>query len=82
MQRHAAFPASGEEAQYFVNRAFDKLWTAMTPQKFERFPDLKSLLRYLQMCVHSAIIDHVRVAERFLAREVAEEERLQHAGIS
>ncbi len=60
MQRHPAFATSGEEAQYFVNRAFEKLWSALSAEKFGRFSDLKSLLRYLQMCVHSAILDHVR----------------------
>lgn len=60
VHRNAAFPETGEEVQYFVNRAFEKMWAALTPQKFARFPDLKSLLRYLQMCVHSAIVDHAR----------------------
>jgi DNA-directed RNA polymerase specialized sigma24 family protein len=39
------------------------MWSAMTPAKFEGFPDLKSVLRYLQMCVHSVIMDHMRRAE-------------------
>lgn len=32
--RHSAFPTSGEEVQYFVNRAFEKMWVALTPDKF------------------------------------------------
>ena len=64
VERHSAFAASGEEVQYFVNRAFEKMWQAVTPRKFGRFPELKSLLRYLQMCVHSVVLDQVRVAER------------------
>jgi DNA-directed RNA polymerase specialized sigma24 family protein len=60
---HSAFPATGEEVQYFVNRALERMWAALTPDKFGRFPDLKALLRYLQMCVHSAILDEVRTAE-------------------
>lgn len=58
--RHPSFASTGEEAQYFVNRAFEKMWSAVTPAKFEQFPDLKSLLRYLQICVHSAIVDYAR----------------------
>jgi DNA-directed RNA polymerase specialized sigma24 family protein len=65
VRRHTAFPACHEEAQYLVNRAFEKMWTALTPAKFECFPDLRSLLRYLQMCVHSVILDVVRTTERF-----------------
>lgn len=64
VERHSAFPSSGEETQYFVNRAFEKMWVAVTPDRFGRFPDLKSLLRYLQMCVHSVVLDQVRVAEQ------------------
>lgn len=64
VERHPAFAASGEEVQYFVNRAFEKMWLAVTPQKFGRFPELKSLLRYLQMCVHSVVYDLIRRAGR------------------
>ena len=68
MERHAAYAASGEEADYFINRAFEKMWLALSPERFGGFPDLKSLLRYLQMCVHSAVYDVVRKT----GREVAE----------
>lgn len=63
VERHASFAACEEESLYFVNRAFEKMWSALSPQKFTRFPDLKSLLRYLQLCVHSVIIDYVRTAQ-------------------
>lgn len=66
VERHSAFPTSGEEVQYFVNRAFEKMWVALTPDKFSNFSDLKSLLRYLQMCVHSVILDQVRSIEQFV----------------
>jgi DNA-directed RNA polymerase specialized sigma24 family protein len=64
VERHPAFPATGEEVQYFVNRAFEKMWLALPSDRFKRFPDLKSLLRYLQMCVHSVILDQVRMTEQ------------------
>ena len=64
VERHPAFPTSGEEAQYFVNRAFEKMWAVLAPDRFGQFLDLRSLLRYLQMCVHSAILDQVRAAEQ------------------
>lgn len=64
VERHSAFLDSGEEVQYFVNRAFEKAWAALTPAKFSQFSNLKSLLRYLQLCVHSVIVDQVRVAEQ------------------
>lgn len=71
--RHPAFPHAGEEAQYFVNRAFEKLWVGITPEKWPRFPDLKAILRYLQMCVHSAIIDYSRTVEATESLDEAQE---------
>lgn len=62
VERHSGFASSGEDAAYFANRAFEKMWVALTPEKFQKFPDLKSLLRYLQMCVGSVVTDHVRAA--------------------
>lgn len=60
VERHPNYHGTGEEVQYFVNRAFEKLWHALTPAKFGRFADLKSLLAYLKMCTHSALIDYSR----------------------
>lgn len=60
VERHPGFPALDEEAQYFVNRAFEKLWRAVPPEKFQRFPNLKSLLSYLKTCTASVIIDFAR----------------------
>jgi RNA polymerase sigma factor (sigma-70 family) len=75
VERHSLFPGFHEEAQYFVNRAFEKMWTAISPEKFENFPDLKSILRYLQMCVHSVLVDTARSAERSQLFEEESEER-------
>ncbi len=64
VRRHPAFPHTGESVAYFVNRAFDKLFTAVDARKFRHFPDAASLLRYLKMCVHSSVLDVVRQQER------------------
>lgn len=73
VERHAAFPTSGEEVQFFMNRAFEKMWLGVTPKKFESFKDLKSLLRYLQMCVHSVMVDFIRQKEYKLKVKPTEE---------
>ena len=59
-QRHSSFASCGEEVQFIVNCAFDRMWSALTPTKFLKFPNLRSILRYLQMCVHSVILDLAR----------------------
>lgn len=66
VERHSLFQATGEEAQFFVNRAFEKMWAALTPEKFEKFPDFKALMRYFQMCVHSVLVDYIRKREEAL----------------
>lgn len=73
VKRHPSFPLSGEEVDYYVNRGFEKMWSAVTPEKFERFANLKSLLSYLQMCVHSAVVDHARATEQATYDESLEE---------
>lgn len=64
VQRHPAFDGAGEETEYFVTGAFEKLRVSLAPDRFDRFLDLPSVLRYLQTCVHSVVLDHVRVMER------------------
>jgi hypothetical protein len=64
VERHSLFHSSGEERDFFVNWAFEKMWTILTPEKFANFPDLKSILRYLQMCVHSVLVDFMRAREK------------------
>jgi DNA-directed RNA polymerase specialized sigma24 family protein len=80
VEHHVNFAVSGEEAGYFVNRAFEKMWSALSPDKFANFPDLKSLLRYLQLCTHSVIIDHTRVrAHRRLATSLSTSDPEDHS---
>jgi DNA-directed RNA polymerase specialized sigma24 family protein len=75
--RHPLAAGLDEEPEYFLNRAFEKIWKVITPQKFAEFSDLKSVLRYLQLCVHSVIVDYARAREQAeLLAEDSEPERL------
>ncbi len=58
--RHPAFQQTGEDADIFVNMAFTRMWQAITPEKCANFNNIKSVLRYLQTCTHSAIVDEIR----------------------
>ena len=64
VRQHHGFEPSGEEIQYFVNGAFGKISASLTPDKFEKFSDIKALLSYLKMCVHSVIVDYNRQADQ------------------
>jgi DNA-directed RNA polymerase specialized sigma24 family protein len=64
VQRHSMFGMTGETADYFVNLAFMRMWQAITPEKFARFSAINEIMRYLQMCVHSVIVDYLRARPR------------------
>jgi hypothetical protein len=57
---HSAASQVPEHDEYWVNRAFQRFWMAVTPDRFGRFPDLPALLKYLKMCVHSVLLDEIR----------------------
>jgi DNA-directed RNA polymerase specialized sigma24 family protein len=60
VRRYSDPVVGDEEVDYFVNCAFEKIWSAVNGDKFSQFEDVAGLLRYLQMCVHSVIVDHSR----------------------
>lgn len=58
--QHTAAAMLRESDDYWVNRAFQRFWSAVGPDRFERFLDLAALLKYLKLCVHSVLMDEVR----------------------
>jgi DNA-directed RNA polymerase specialized sigma24 family protein len=60
VRRSGAFASSGETSEFFVTSAFIRLWRAITPERFLQFPNLPSLLQYLQRCAGCVVIDSVR----------------------
>lgn len=75
--RHPMFHVLEEEVDFFVNRAFERMWTALTPEKFSHFSDFRSLMRYFQMCVHSVLVDYVRRKEENYRLEEVPDAALQ-----
>jgi DNA-directed RNA polymerase specialized sigma24 family protein len=62
---HPEFARSGGDLEDQVSRTFERLWAAVPPSRFDRFPDLRSILAYLKMCAHSAVIEDARQAAAF-----------------
>jgi hypothetical protein len=58
--RHPAFHRSGEDSAYLVNRAFERFWCALRPERLVEFPGLPALLRYLKLCATCAVVDAAR----------------------
>src|SRR5438067_4653422 len=58
--QHTAATMMHEPDDYWVNRAFQRFWSAVSADRFGQFPDLAALLKYLKLCVHSVLMDEVR----------------------
>lgn len=64
IRRHPSSDRLAEESDFWLNRAFERFWTALTAERFGLFPSLSALLRYLQLCVHSTLVDATRSQAR------------------
>ena len=58
--QHSIATAVREPDDFWVNRAFQRFWSAVGPTRFAQFPDLPALLKYLKLCVHSVLMDEAR----------------------
>jgi hypothetical protein len=64
IRRHPASDRLAEEPEFWVNRAFERFWVALTAERFRMFPSLAALLRYLQLCINSILVDATRSQAR------------------
>ncbi len=61
IQSYSRFTATGEEADFFVNEAFFRMWKrASESETFEKLDSLGKYLIYLKLCARSAIEDFLR----------------------
>jgi DNA-directed RNA polymerase specialized sigma24 family protein len=77
---HSEFIRSGGDIDETVGRTFERLWAAVPPSRFDRFHDLRSILAYLKMCAHSAVIEDARkdaAFSRMVALDALPEEAFQ-----
>ncbi len=77
---HPYFSQTGQEPEDLGALALEKMWVTFSrqPDKFSQFPRedagicLKSLLRFLKMCVHSIVMDALRQREQGAPLEQAD----------
>jgi hypothetical protein len=65
IRRHSAATQLREDDAYWVNRAFQRFWVAIRPERFEQFTELPAILRYLSMCAASVLLDDLRTRRGF-----------------
>lgn len=71
VKKHKSFPFTSLDPNQLGELALEKMWVSFAnsaDDKFGRFPTdpergLKALLKFMQMCVHSVVIDAVRPQE-------------------
>lgn len=66
VKKHKSFPSTGREPYDLAELALEKMWVAFANKegKFNDFPTdpdygLKALLKFLQLCVHSIVMDGI-----------------------
>ena len=57
---HGLFARTGESADFFATEAWSAFYFALRGPKFAGFASLSRVLQYLKVCVHTAIVQHVR----------------------
>jgi hypothetical protein len=70
--QHSIAATVREPDDYWVNRAFQRFWSAVGPARFAQFPDLAALLQYLKLCVHSVLMDEARARRAGMATSLEE----------
>ena len=58
--QHPLFAATGEEVDYFVQQAIANFYFALRSSHFQGFSHMSAVLKYLKMCVHTAIAEYIR----------------------
>ena len=60
--RYSSLTELGECCEDIADQAFARAWLALSPTRFDRFPDLPALLAYFRTCVSAVVIDQLRSA--------------------
>jgi hypothetical protein len=64
IRRHPASVTVAEDETFWINRTFERFWSALRAERFEEFHGLAALLRYLKLCAQSILLDEVRARAR------------------
>lgn len=70
---HSRFSQTGESADYFVSSALTSFYFALRGDKFANFDLLPKVLSYLKLCVHTAIMQHLRKTPPASVTELSDE---------
>lgn len=80
VRQHNAFGNTGQSVEYFVDRAWQKLYQSIAGQQFQQFKTVANILTYLKQCVHSEIVRYLRKLPTLKLRNVSKP-RVSHDDI-
>lgn len=60
VRHHPVSSVVREDDHFWVNRTFERFWSAVGSDRFGAFEGLPALLRYLKLCAHSVLQDAAR----------------------
>lgn len=73
VRQHPAAAMIDEDDDHWVNRAFERFWGSVGPERFGHFAGLPQLLQYLKLCAHSTLMDEARARRRHRAESLSDE---------
>jgi DNA-directed RNA polymerase specialized sigma24 family protein len=53
-----------ENEEYWVHRAFQRFWFAVSADRLPQFTTSRAVLKYLSLCAHSVVMDELRSRKR------------------
>jgi hypothetical protein len=62
-----------ESEAYWVNRAFERFWSAVKADRLEQFPTSRAVQKYLSLCAHSVVMDELRLRKRARCERLPED---------
>ena len=74
VRQHPAAATLREGDDYWINRTFERFWSAVGPDRFGSFTALAALLRYVKLCVHSVLMDEMRAQRRAQLEPLGEDQ--------
>jgi hypothetical protein len=74
LRQHPAAARLGGDDEHWLTAAFERFFVSVGPERFGIFTDLGQILRYLKMCLNSAVMDEARALGRTRHEQVSEHE--------
>jgi DNA-directed RNA polymerase specialized sigma24 family protein len=78
--RRTATLVHAETDAYWVNRAFERFWSAVTADRLAQFPNSRAVQKYLSLCAHSVVMDELRRRQRARCERLPEDSDQVPAG--